>query len=116
MQAKVVMHLDWDQMDVLEMGLGNIRNLLKDIPAQEADVRFVANGKAVALFRKDRFGEHQAVIRELSAQGVHFCLCRIALGKQNIGPADLVAGCEIIPAGMVELIRLQQEGFAYIKP
>ena len=116
MQAKVVMHLDWDQMDALEMGLGNIRNLLKDIPAQEAEVRFLANGKAVALFRKDRFGAHQGVIQELSAQGVRFCLCRNALAKQSLAAADLVEGCEIIPAGIVELIRLQQQGFAYIKP
>jgi intracellular sulfur oxidation DsrE/DsrF family protein len=116
MQAKVVMHLDWDQIDALEMGLGNIRNLLKDMPAAEAEVRFVANGKAVALFRKDRFGEHQGVIRELRAQGVRFCLCRNALTKQGIAAADLVDGCEIIPAGILELIRLQQEGFAYIKP
>jgi uncharacterized protein len=116
MQAKVVMHLDWDQMDALEMGIGNIRNLLKDVPADRADARFVANGKAVALFRKDRLGEHQTGIRELSAQGVRFCLCRNALAKQNLAAADLVEGCEVIPAGIVEIIRLQQEGFAYIKP
>ncbi len=116
MQMKVVMHLDWDRMDELEMGLGNIRNLLKDIPASEAEVRFVANGKAVALFRKDRAGEHRTLIRELSAQGVRFCLCRNALAKQGIDAASLVDGCEIIPAGIIELIRLQQEGFAYIKP
>ena len=37
MQARVVVHLDWDRMDELEMGLGNIRDLLKDIPASEAE-------------------------------------------------------------------------------
>jgi uncharacterized protein len=41
---------------------------------------------------------------------------RNALAKQSLAAADLVEGCEIIPAGIVELIRLQQEGFAYIKP
>ena len=29
---------------------------------------------------------------------------------------ELIDGCEVVPAGIVELIRLQQEGFAYIKP
>jgi hypothetical protein len=61
-------------------------------------------------------GEHQAGIRELGAQGVRFCLCRNALAKQSLAAADLLEGCEIIPGGIVELIRLQQEGFAYIKP
>ncbi|MCK7471190.1 MAG: DsrE family protein [Desulfomicrobium escambiense] len=116
-RLKVVMHLDWDQMDVLEMGIGNIRNLLKDVPADRADVRFVANGKAVALFRKDRSGEHQAGIRELGAQGVRFCLCRNALAKQSLAAADLVEGLRDHPGRDRRAHpRLQQGGFAYVKP
>ncbi len=116
MQARVIMHLDWDQVDALKMGLDNIRNLLKEIPPEDADVRFVMNGKAVVLFRRDRIGELQQLVDELGAKGVRFCLCRNALAKNGIEKADLVDGCEIIPAGIVELIRLQQEGFAYVKP
>ena len=40
---------------------------------------------------------------------------RNALVKQNLTAADLAEGCEIIAAGIVELIYLQQQGFAYIK-
>jgi hypothetical protein len=116
MQANVVMHLDWDQVDALKMGLENIRNLLKEIPPDQTDVRFVMNGKAVVLFRKDRIGELQELVEELRAKGVRFCLCRNALAKNGINGEDLIDGVEIVPAGIVELIRLQQEGFAYVKP
>jgi uncharacterized protein len=116
MQAKVVMHLDWDQADVLKMGLENIRNLLKAVSPTQAAVRFVLNGKAVVLFRKDRIGEHHEPVIELMASGVRFCLCRNALAKNGIDASDLVDGCEIVSAGILELIRLQQEGYAYIKP
>lgn len=116
MQTKVVMHLDWDQMDFLKMGLENIRNLLKEVPPEQSAVRFVLNGKAVLLFRKDRIGEHLELVKELSGQGVRFGLCRNALAKNGIDHADLVDGCEIIPAGILELIRLQEAGYAYIKP
>ena len=37
---------------------------------------------------------------------------RNARAKQSLAAADLVEGCEVIPAGIVELIRLQQQGFA----
>jgi len=30
--------------------------------------------------------------------------------------ADLHEACETVPAGILELINLQQEGFAYVKP
>lgn len=116
MQAKVVMHLDWDRVDALAMGLGNIRNLLKEVPPDQADVRFVLNGNAVVLFRRDRIGEHRGLVEELRAKGVRFCVCRNALIKNGMDGEDLVEGTEIIPAGIVELIRLQQEGFAYVKP
>lgn len=116
MPTKVVMHLDWDQMDFLKMGIDNIRNLLKEVPPEQASVRFVMNGKAVVLFRKDRIGEHIELVKELSGQGVRFCLCRNALAKNGIDKEDLVDGCEIVPAGILELIRLQEAGFAYIKP
>jgi hypothetical protein len=36
--------------------------------------------------------------------------------EHGINKADLVDGCEIIPAGILELIRLQEAGYAYIKP
>lgn len=116
MQPKVVMHLDWDQMDFLKMGLDNIRNLLKEVPPEQASVRFAINGKAVILFRKDRIGEHLELVKELSGQGVRFCLCRNALAKNGIDKEGLIVGIEIVPAGVLELIRLQEAGFAYIKP
>lgn len=116
MQANVVMHLDWDQADVLKMGLENIRNLLKDVSPTQAAVRFVVNGKAVVLFRKDRVGEQHELVKELAAKGVKFCLCRNALAKNGVDENDLIDGCEIVSAGIIELIRLQQDGYAYIKP
>jgi hypothetical protein len=116
MQTKVVMHLDWDQIDFLKMGLENIRNLLREVPPEQASVRFLINGKAVILFRKDRIGEHIELFKELGSQGVRFCLCRNALAKNGIDKENLVEGCEIVPGGILELIRLQEAGYAYIKP
>jgi hypothetical protein len=43
-------------------------------------------------------------------------VCNNALSMSGINPAELLDLCEVIPAGIVELIRLQHEGFAYVKP
>ena len=53
---------------------------------------------------------------ELHKVGVSFKMCRNALAKNKIENADLFEVCEIVPAGILELINLQREGFAYIKP
>jgi hypothetical protein len=47
---------------------------------------------------------------------VSFKVCRNALNRFNIAPENLIEGCEIVPAGVVSLIELQQDGYAYIKP
>lgn len=43
-------------------------------------------------------------------------VCRNALRAFDIPEEDLCPGCEPIPAGVVALIKLQQQGCAYIKP
>ena len=43
-------------------------------------------------------------------------LCANALADTKIDHARLWPGCSVVPAGLVEVVRLQREGFAYIKP
>jgi uncharacterized protein len=115
-KCKVVFHLDWDQEERLVLAMENIRNLFKEVPPQQCRVSVVANGKAVNLFRKDKVGARASDMAELHKLGVNFKMCRNALAKNKIEKADLFEVCEIVPAGILELINLQREGFAYIKP
>jgi uncharacterized protein len=114
--SKVVFHVDADQEEILMLALENMKNLFKAIPAETCQVCLVANGKAVKLFHKDRVGKHAADMEELHRAGVRFKACKNALAKNHIEKADLFPLCEIVPAGIVELIQLQAQGFAYIKP
>jgi uncharacterized protein len=115
-KCKVVIHLDWDEEPRLVLALGNIRNLFKEVPPQQCRVNVVANRKAVTLFRKDKMGERGSEISELQKSGVRFKVCRNALAMNKIDTADLHEACETVPAGILEPINLQQEGFAYAKP
>ncbi len=113
---KVVFHLDWDKEERLFMALENTKNLFKEVPPQQCIVQMVANGKAVNLFRKDRAGKYAPEMENLHKLGVRFKACRNAMAKNNVEKTDLLAVCEVVPAGILELINLQSAGFAYIKP
>ncbi len=115
-ERKVVFHLDWDQKERLTLAMENIKNLFKEVPPQQCRVCIVANGKAVKLFHKDKIGEHAGDMEELHKLGVRFMACRNALAKNKIEKSDLFHLCEIVPAGILELIDLQAQGYAYIKP
>jgi hypothetical protein len=113
---KAVFHLDLDQEDRLILALTNMKNLFKEIPPQQCEISVVANGKAVNLFKKSQVADHAKTIEELHASGVHFKMCNNALTAHQIRKEDLIDVYEIVPAGILEIINLQQKGFAYIKP
>jgi uncharacterized protein len=113
---KVMFHLDWDQAEPLLMALNNVTNLWKEVPAAETSVCFVANGPAVNLFRKDRAVHYLSTIEELHKNGARFLVCRNSLLNLGITLEDLIKQCERVPAGILEVIRLQQDGYAYVKP
>jgi uncharacterized protein len=68
------------------------------------------------LFEKSLSSASAARIAELREKGVRFLLCNNSLTNLGLKQDELIEGCEVVPTGIVELIRLQQEGFAYIKP
>jgi intracellular sulfur oxidation DsrE/DsrF family protein len=35
---------------------------------------------------------------------------------QKLGKADMMSSIEYVPAGVIEIIRKQNEGYAYIRP
>ena len=113
---KALFHLDWDQEERLSLALANIKNLFKEIPAQQCEISVVANGAAVKLFKKDNVSRHADTIEELHRLGVRFKMCRNALANNHIDKQDLIDVCEIVPAGILEIIDLQRMGFAYVKP
>lgn len=116
MDCKVVFHLDWNDQDRMIMALNNISNLLKDPFAENGVVRLLANGQAVRLFERSAASSNAARIAELRGRGVRFLMCNNSLKGLGLLPGELIEGCEVVPAGIVELIRLQQQGFAYVKP
>jgi len=115
MQYDLVIHVDMDDRKVLDLALGNIANYLAALPEETFQVDLVANGPAVTLFARP--GEDVAPrVADLSARGVRFKMCANALRTFGVAPQDLVEGCQVVPAGIVELVLLQRQGMAYVKP
>ncbi len=108
-------HVDQNDPALLGLALNNIANYMAALPDETFRVCLVANGPAVQLF-KSGATPHDARVADLAAKGVTFSMCANALKAFNVGKDALINGCEVVPAGVVELVRLQRAGFAYIKP
>lgn len=115
MEYRVVLHLDRDDQSSFSLGLGNAANLLKATPGDQCSIVILVNGPAVRLLDRKNC-PYAGRISELQMQKVVFRVCNNALNTFGVAAEDLPAGCRLVPAGIVELIALQQKGYAYIKP
>jgi hypothetical protein len=116
MQYKAVFHVDQKDGQVFSLALNNVINLLSAIPGQEHNLIVLLNGPAVGLMVKDEATPFVERIKELAAQGVRFQVCDNALKRFEVSRDSLIVQSQVIPAGIVGLIDLQNQGFAYIKP
>lgn len=103
---KVVFHID--ELGKWIVTSKNVLNLLKDAP--ETDIVVSVNGIAVKGYLDD---ENSDFIR---LEKVTFHACNNALKANNISEESLPGNVEVVPAGVLDLIKLQEAGYAYIKP
>ena len=113
MNYNVVFHVDLDDENILKLALANIHNFYNAPQSEGAEVVLLVNGPAVQMFSKGNAPEE---VVEMQAKGASIRLCQNALRKFEISTEQLEDGINIVPAGIVELIELQNKGFSYIKP
>lgn len=100
--------------------LNNLQNHLDAVGDANLDLRVVLHGDGLGLLAAAQNDQTlQGIISDLKTRGVRFLVCNNTLVGRNIDPEkDLfdVWPEDIVQAGVAEIVKLQREGFAYIKP
>ncbi len=114
---KVVVHVDFAQTTHQKQGLGNVENILKAAGDRglHAEVEVVCHGDGIRLVEKAKT-ELAGEVAALANQGVRFVACENTMRQRMIEPGDLLPGVGTVPSGAFEVVRKQQDGFAYFKP
>jgi uncharacterized protein len=95
------------------LALGNIANAMEGIGADAVDIELVAYGPGIWMLKKDSPVADK--IADAVKHGVHVVACQHSMDGAHIGAADLPAGVGVVPSGVVELIRRQHAGYAYVR-
>jgi intracellular sulfur oxidation DsrE/DsrF family protein len=117
-RVKVVYQLS-EGIDQAVRAMGNLRNHLNGAPGTKIVV--VAFGYGIDFLvegAKDARGNtFDGPVGALASAGVEFRVCRNTLTARKIPESSLLMEAKVVPAGVVEIARLQaEEGYAYIKP
>ncbi|NOV25599.1 hypothetical protein E5S69_19025 [Cupriavidus necator] len=117
-RVKVVYQLS-EGVDQAVRAMGNLRNHLNGAP--DTKIVVVAFGYGIDFLvegAKDARGNtFDGPVGALASAGVEFRVCRNTLTARKIPESSLLMEAKVVPAGVVEIARLQaEEGYAYIKP
>ncbi len=119
-KQKVVYHINYDDKKKQAGAMRNIQNHINAVGAENLDLKVVLHGKGVSLLKTaNEDPNFQSKVINLKGQKVSFNVCSNTLkGKKIDYESDLfeVDESDIVPSGVAELARLQQQGYTYIKP
>lgn len=113
MNFKAVFHVD--ELEKWRLLLNNVANLMAEVEGS-LKIVVVANSVAVEEYVAEAFAGNLGKMESLAEQGVQFVACQNALRAHNVEQDGLPQFVQIVPAGVYELVRLQHEGYAYLKP
>jgi len=131
-KQKVVYHINYDDPKKQAGALRNIQNHINAVGKDNLEIRVVLHGNGLALllepdslekltkFKHANADEKMtARIDGLKDQGVAFNVCANTVRGRKVDlETDLynVSEGDIVPSGVAEVAKLQQNGFVYIKP
>jgi intracellular sulfur oxidation DsrE/DsrF family protein len=115
---KVVYHFNTANLQINLAGLKNIQNHINALGRENLTVVALVHSAAWELVAKEKATPDMVErMNKLIEQGVVFKMCRNTLNERNLdADKDLAIAMTVVPAGVAELVKLQQEGYAYIKP
>lgn len=110
---RTVVHISQNTEEAATRAFNNLKNLA-DAPEIDSVV-LVANGPGVHVLLEG--SDYAERVREaLAADVVSLRACANTLQTMDRSPDDLVPGVDVaVDGGVVELTRLQSEGYAYVK-
>ena len=119
-KQKVVHHVNYFDVKRSIGAMRNAQNHINALGQGNHEIRFVLHGNGVELLGKVAQESPDAADRidSLRSQVVKFNICANTLKGRKIALDDLHFAEEddIVPSGVAEIGKLQQDGFVYLRP
>ena len=97
-----------------ESVLNNVENLQKAFAPEPTEVEVVAHGKALPMLQRTNAAQSERMARIASA-GVKFAACENTMRRMKVQKSDLLDFVVTVDSGVAEVVRKQEEGWAYLK-
>jgi intracellular sulfur oxidation DsrE/DsrF family protein len=94
---------------VLMKQFGNILSV-----APDTKIEVVSHGPGIEMMMQDKSIVINK-IKEFKEKGVVFNVCEFSLKERKVDKAKLIEQATYVPAGIIEIVEKQEQGWSYIK-
>jgi len=94
--------------------LNNVKNLQDDLGADKVAIEIVAYGPGIGMLKFD--APTNSRVSDAIKSGVAVQACENTMRNQKLVRADMHPAVSYVSAGVVQIIRRQQEGWSYLRP
>jgi intracellular sulfur oxidation DsrE/DsrF family protein len=95
------------------MILNNMINLKEGVGGEGVEIELVAYGPGILMLKADSPVKHR--IADALKGGVQVNACQNTMNAMKLAPADMQPEIGYVPSGVVEVMKKQQQGWAYIR-
>jgi intracellular sulfur oxidation DsrE/DsrF family protein len=113
-RARVVIQVSDSDQGKWNLALNNAKNIQTDLGAPNVDIEIVTYGPGIDMLKLD--SPVGGRIGEATTAGVKVIACENTMRGQKLTRADMLNGIGYVPAGVIELMSRQEQGWAYIRP
>ncbi len=114
---KLVIQVSTDDVRTQNIAMNNAVNLQKALGQDNIIIEIVAYGPGLTMMTPKSPASKR--IPSLAMQDITFSACGNTKAKveQKSGKkVELVEGVEMVPAGVLRIMELQEQGYAYVRP
>jgi intracellular sulfur oxidation DsrE/DsrF family protein len=121
-QHRLVLQSDTDDVEVMNMVLGNAMNAKAyyDKKGESLQVEIVAYGPGIAMLRADKAPVMERLNQAKAAiPGLTLSMCNNSKMKAEKAEGHEVTplpGVQVVPAGIVRIMQLEEQGWSYVRP
>lgn len=111
-QNRMVFQVNEDDSRKWNTILANLNNVQEELG--KAEISVVVIGPGLGMLKADALTANG--VQDAMAAGVRFVACGNSMQSMKLTKDDMIDGIAHAKAGYVEIMRLQQLGYAYIRP
>ena len=113
-KAKIVLQVSDNDPAKWNLALNNARNAQDDLGKDNIDIEIVVYGPGIHMLRMDATTATR--VTQAIQSGISIVACENTMTAQKINKADMHDAISYVPAGVIQLMKRQQQGWAYIRP